>query len=582
MDLYRATDIMSFLELIHPEILDPKSDTCVEIRAINRINKKDISSCNIWNNEKSFPYLEKYISKISRKTACVYYSVYSMNKKDKEKLINSNNSQATRIVVADFDNINKDKFYEYYNKLTTIGIKPIVVNSGNGYQIIILLNREIKNKTVLKRFNNVLYSKGFDVDLNIQSSAQLMRLPFSYNCKEFDINNKKYQEKPEKKSTFIEQYSTERYSLSYIFEALSNLETVRDIKKNKNELKPDILYGNEDYLSVISEQDWAGFPSAVQNMLLYCEKGFRNNALISLITYFKKQKYSQQKVATILKIWSRHTSPNMNMEFLSAEINRLYKYNFASIDRFYNYQMVERFGAFEINFDINQKEALFISNKLFSNYKNIKGSTIKLYLFMLYEFNINNNGITKDYALQKLNISHATFNRAIKQLKKEGLLRTIKSYKKECIQYIYLPVNEIQVKKYGYTVLQYQLVFDILFNEYSKLNSNEIKVYLYMHKQMNLKNRTWESQETIGEKTGLTSCSISRITTKLCIKKYINKEQIHLLINDKKLLALIERYDVHLYHFIINEIKYKYRKWKTNCMYWIHDFLAFKNLETLT
>lgn len=579
MELYKAKDIMSFLELIHPFIKNTNNTSCIEIRAINRINKKDIQSCNIWNSEVGFPFLKKYLDKISYKPACVYYSVFSFNKKGKKKTVNSDNSVSTQILIADFDNISKEKINIYYQKLKNIGIESILVNSGNGYQLIVLLEREIKNKHILKKFNNILYTKGFPVDLSIQNSSQIMRLPFTYNCKEFDVENKKYKSNPEKTITFIEEYTEQRYTITDVFTALNTLPTVKDTKKVKK-TKDVVFLTNEDYLSLISEQEWDSLAMPIRNILISCEKGYRNNALITLTTYFRNRGYSNEKIKALAKIWTRHTIPNLDIDFTISETERLLQYHYSSIDNFYNYSMVERFGALEIDFQVKNKESLFISNDFFKHYDKLKGSSVKMYLLLLYEFSQTKSGLTRDDIIQKLGMSIATVNRHLKELENFNLIRVSKTYKKDCQQYIYYPINDLKRKKIGYTVIEYSKVADILFGKYNYLNSSEIKVLLYMYSKMNISNRTWESQETIGKATGFNSTTICIITNNLTLKGFINKQQLLTVFKDKTQLNLIEKLDKHLYHFIVNSLKPEVNRWKTNCIYWVQDFLEKNVLAT--
>lgn len=581
MELYKYNDIMPFLELVHPFLKDTNNTgKCIEIRAINRINKKDVSSCNLWNSTSGAAYLQKYLGNISFKPACVYYSVFSFVRKNKEKNINSSNSFSTQILVADFDNISKENINKYYQKLKKIGVESILINSGNGYQIIILLEREIKNKQILRSFNNLLYKKGFPVDLSISASAQIMRLPYTYNCKEFDKENKKFSNNPTKKITFIEEYTERRYTCSEIFSLVNTLPTVKITKKDKK-AKEVVDLSNDDYLSLISEQEWDSFAMPIRNILTSCEKGYRNNALITLTTYFRNRGYSNEKIKAFVKIWTKHTTPNLDIDFAIAETSRLLNYHYSSIEKFYTYNMVERFGPLEIDFKIKNKEALFISNEIFKSYKNIKPTTVKIYLYMVYKYATTGCGITRDDCIKELGVSIATLNRHLKQMEKHRLVIIKQSYKKDCVQYIYTPINNLNNKKCGYTVIEYSKVADILFGKYNKLTSSEIKVLLYMYSKMNITNRTWESQATIGKNTGFNSTSICIITNRLTNKAYINKQQLLTFFKDKEKHNIIEKLDKHLYHFIINELKPSINKWNTNCIYWVQEFLEKNILDTV-
>ena len=96
-----------------------------------------------------------------------------------------NNAIGTQILIADFDNITEDEFILEKIKLAKIGIETLDVFTGHGFQSIILLDNPTEDKELLRKFTNLMLSKGFKVDYKIKDCARIMRLIEVWNCKEF-------------------------------------------------------------------------------------------------------------------------------------------------------------------------------------------------------------------------------------------------------------------------------------------------------------------------------------------------------------------------------------------------------------
>lgn len=580
MNTYDVDKIISFLELVHPSMLEKSyTEDCVEIRAFDRCSDSDKIkpfSVNLWRSNNDKKQLVKFLDSIKNKHCCLYYSVFSFKKEKFKKTINSELATSTYVLVADFDNITEEKMMPFYKKLCAIGIESILINSGHGYQVVILLKEKCIDKHILKSFNELLYTKGFPVDLSIQSAAQIMRLPFTYNFKEFDKNNSKYKTDAEKRATFIVRSTEKRYDIDKVFDKINSLEDSKVIVANK---EVAAISGDKQYIDLFGENEWNNLPAPIKKMLMRCDKGYRNKSLLTLTFFFKDRGYSLEKTKNITKIWADHTYPSYDADFVANETVRLWRYNFSSINNFYDYQMIERFGALTTTFSPKNKETVLISNKIFKNYDKLKPTTIRIYLYILYAHFVNKETVTKNNIIDNLDISLATLNRHLKVLEKNKLVVAKTSNKKNCQTYNYIPLNERVNLKVGYTLISKSVLHSIFFDKENSLKGNEIKVLLYMFKRMNTSNRTFESQETIGKAVGYCVTTICSLTNSLAKKHYINKQQLLDLIKDKIVLGVLKICDKQLFHYLKTVVEPSFNKWKSNCLYSNSSFLNQINSE---
>ena len=263
----QAENIFNFLKLTH-QFMENKgeafynpcksiaeqvnaSSMAIELRALRR----DRADRPYYRNFKLYRFadselerLYKFLLELNNKKIpyCLYYSVYcfdscrlAVNQQGKKSemwnnKIAVNNAIGTQILIADFDNITEDEFILEKIKLAKIGIETLDVFTGHGFQSIILLDNPTEDKELLRKFTNLMLSKGFKVDYKIKDCARIMRLIEVWNCKEFTKSEYK---NPMAIKTKIYNYTEKRYSLDYVFECLNKLETVKDIaQENKTKV----------------------------------------------------------------------------------------------------------------------------------------------------------------------------------------------------------------------------------------------------------------------------------------------------------------------------------------------------------
>lgn len=206
----QAEKQQNFLRLIHPFLNenDRYRQECIELRPIPR--QKDVyfmKSLNLWRlDDKSMERHIKFLEKLNGIPVCLYYSVFALDynkqtfKKDGKPYIkgyiNNQNAVYCQILVADFDKITENEHNVILDMFKSCDIEVLTVFSGHGYQDIILLSEKVYDLNILKKFCYVLKRKGFPVDEDIVDPAHVMRMPFSFNCKEFDLTNKYHSDTP--------------------------------------------------------------------------------------------------------------------------------------------------------------------------------------------------------------------------------------------------------------------------------------------------------------------------------------------------------------------------------------------------
>lgn len=340
MDNNNLSKIINFLELIHPFLKeDNYKNECIEIRAIPRTQNLKVRSSNFWrlSDEKSQSYLKKFYLETITKPYCLYYSVFSLDytkriyKPDGTEYekghINIQNAVFTQILIADFDNIDEENYIKYYNQFIDLGIEPLSVFSGHGYQLIILLKEKCYDKGILKLFNKVLLDKGFPIDSNIVDSARIMRLPYTYNNKEFaDSEKNNHRSIP----TYILHYTEKRYDINEIFDALD--------KTNKTTTAPNFTVNSEGVAESIDvsivpegydETLFNMFPETVKKMLIMTPEHCRNSAMFFLIPYFRNtHNLSVEQIKEIMSVWATRCNPPLDVYFVRSEVERILNYEF--------------------------------------------------------------------------------------------------------------------------------------------------------------------------------------------------------------------------------------------------------------
>lgn len=539
---YNVQNITDFFSKIykHNEISDS-----FEIRTIDRVKLnpkgRPLSLCfqfkgNITSGRNQNKLI-KTINKIKEEKNCLYYSVYNYKPTGKYERINSTNSASTGIVIADFDHIGEEEFKIILNKFHSVGVYPIVIFSGHGYQTIFLLDKKSENKNLQSDFLKLFLLKGLPVDTAVgKSSGQIMRMPFTINWKNT--------ENPINTTIYLD--SEKRYSVEELFSAIGRLpdedtyaeeikklskkkeNTQKSIKKEKKilvlENKNDLIANDKVYIRIMGEEMYNRIPVGIQKMLNYTEYGYRNTALFTIVNYFIAIEHINPVILRqIITEWCTHTNPRLDTEEAVSEMERLSKYEYPALHKIRDKEIEKKFGKITLPTE-EKEEKIKISCRIFSDYKEKSAFAIRLY-FAMCLWAYNNITVSVGDIMANFNKSKATVYRAIKTLYEAELIR-----KKDCglkkkgdkEEYVakYKPLKNEKFVIFGVNELEEKI--------FSDMSNAELKVYLGLRILENKKESKSLSfgQTKIGEIIGYTRAYISRITTALNKRKLIVKNTV--------------------------------------------------------
>lgn len=581
----QAEGIFNFLKLTHPYINNKKifyksgraieeqinfDSVAIEIRALRRDQNK---AC--YRNFKLYRFadtelerLYKFLLELNSKEIpyCLYYSVYAYDNnqlavtKDGKKSAVWNNKAAlnnvvgTQIIVTDFDDITEDEFLLERLKLAQLGLETLDIFTGHGFQSIILLDKMTEDKTLVKKVTNLMLNKGFRIDSKIKDSARIMRLPYTYNCKEL---SKKDIENPSVIKTFIYSETEKRYNLEYVLERLESLETVTEsqatidiiedkkikveeiektevitenkVVKNVIQLKDtleDLTYNKNKLKELYTMLNIESLPEPVLKMLEGFRMGYANSMLLFLTLYLKDIGYSRSVVVSAMEILADQDRFNYpwDKRTVRSETKRFYysNYNWNSI---YSSELQE-FGYIEYEF--KNREIIIIDNHVFDVLNEISSKAFYIYLRLLEDSNYTGKKVyTINEIAQATKVPRRTLVQHLDDLahKKVRLLDKHRAYKKRGEEYTYQITEFLGVK--GFTKINISMLkYLILMVDTKEINPTQLSLCMYIkYVCYNGKSNCTISQETLGQALGLDRTSIS--------KSFKNMEKTRLIRADK-------------------------------------------------
>lgn len=537
--------IKDFLELVHPFLKeDAFKNECIELRAIARQKSIKTRNINFWrlDDEKSQSYLEKFYSSISDKPYCIYYSVFSLDSNKKtyrpdgsefpKGYINSQNSVFTQILVADFDKIQKEEYLKYYNQFLDMGIEPLSVFTGHGYQLIILLKEKCYDKSILKYFNRALLEKGFPVDEQVIDSARVMRLPYTYNNKEFDKSNSYHTDTPKRIETYILHSTAKRYSVEKVFSALGKSINISDSSSDKKSIITKVPIETRKKDNVPKSYDMEFFdrlPKAIQNMLTETREHFRNSVLLFLVPYFRNtENLSVEEIKDIMSVWATRCKPPLDIYYIRSEVERLLNYEFDGKCGKYGDDLRKEFGDLNLDayfkIDVKTGDVVF-PNTFFKLYDSLHPCAIKIYLMLKVKEHLLDK---KEFTIEE--IAEYT-NTAVKTLYKylPDLIKFSLIYKKKACRKTNTPALYMLPEKYdfsqGYTLINAGVIENMIFNSNKALLDTEIKILTYLYHMVGSdKKESWMSVRQLEKKINISFSRISELTSSLHEKEYLIKE----------------------------------------------------------
>lgn len=552
--------VIKFLEMIHPFLKeDSYQEGCIELRPIKRGKVfTHVRSFNAWRLMKNDKQkLVEFFQRVNGQGYCIYYSVFNFNyekevtnskgKKKRAGKINNENALSTQILVMDFDDISLEDFKLEKQKLIDLGIETIDIFSGHGYQSIILLKEKVYDKQILKKFTKLLIQKGFKVDAAIVDPARVMRVPFTFNCKSLDGNNKYHNTKEELVIPVGVDCSTERrYYVADIFKKINSLIDVMpsydnqetlDLKvdvtlkhtSSKEETQNELVLHAQRFKNDTSEigeklypmLPFLQLPKAIQNMLLGARLSFRNLTGYYLTSFFANTLgYSIDKVKEIMIIWGTQCTPAWEESFTKLEVERFYHYKNFKSDKDAFSKLANEYGFIDTK-TYEKERNLLIPNLLYDNYEALSDASVKIY-FTLYLAQVLQK--QENYTLEEIEaicgLSRSTVIKNIPTLVKFKLLSKKNGNSRLGEKDIYYPTPYFE-KSAGFTLISLELAQWLK----DKATSSELKVYLLMRHMVGPMGGTCTpSQKYLAKKLGKRDQSaISKLTTRMHEKNLIKK-----------------------------------------------------------
>lgn len=559
----QTNKIANFLKMIKPQLAETGyKEVATEIRPL----KRDMASTTFLQSFTTYrlesddeEILYNYMNKVNGEGFCLYYSVFDFAKDKDNNKINNRNAVYTTILPMDLDNITEYEYLEIKDTLNILGLETIDINTGHGYQIIILLNEKIYDKNILKKFTALLLRKGIPCDPAIIDSARIMRLPFTFNCKCLDTNSKYYDKELPIPIQLIDQ-TEERYSLKYIFEQLNSLSNVIEntisdnvaiaektvdyvieedgsinttsekIEKidfdaiDNNLLKlEDIFTPNSDIFKKYPKIDFNKIPIALVKLLCGTPEGLRNQALLFMIPLFRnKMGFDIVTVKEIITTWGSLCKPSLDAQFLNNEVTRIYKNGYKNVFGKWTKELTKEYGYFDFKrYNHDKATTICISNSSMNKLKGIKSGAFRLYIAMMLEqSNTGDENLDRETLEKITGFSYRTISRHLLILMSTGLISKVKSAKKQGKSYRYY-INPYFESAKGFTLISKDIVARLL----TDVSNTALKLYTYICSIIGFnRNRgCWKSQSNLGESIGKKQSCISQLTSFLHKTKFIEK-----------------------------------------------------------
>ena len=580
----QAKNIFNFLKLTHPFLTNKGevfynpnksvaeqincNSLCIELRALrrDRVIKPYYKNFKLYRfAETELERLYKFLSELNNKGIpyCLYYSVYcydnytmAVNKQGKKSeewnnKIAINNAIATQMLIMDFDNMDEDDFIMEKIRLARLGIETLDIFSGHGFQSIILLDKPTEDKDLLRKFTNLMLSKGFKVDHKIKDCARVMRPTDVFNSKELV---KTEYINPVIIKTNIYNYTEQRYDLEYVLERINTLETVVEIKedkpKNKEKIedlkveqtpmeqqviKPigakddleDLSFDIEKLKKLYPMLNIAELPNPILTMLEGFRRGYANSMLIFLVTYLKEQGYSKSVIAEAMSVLAEQDRFNYawDKSVVKTEVDRFYysHYNWRGIFS----DDLQPFGYVE--YGLVDKSVLTINNYVFNKLNQISSSAFYIYLKLLLKQDMTRqNAFTIDEMCEIVGYKRRAILKHLDDLVQSGLLDKKKSNRRLGEEYKYY-LSVFITDSLGFTKINKgsaKLLLNMV--DFKQLNQTEFVVCMYF-KYVCYGGKT---ETNIGQETLATAIGVNKSTVSRAIKVVLNYYLIWLILNN--------------------------------------------------
>lgn len=542
-----------FLEMIFPFLKDSDNynDGAIEIRVLPRKDEKYIKSKCFWHTSffEDIENIRKINEQINGRFYCVYYSCYAFDYNldivgKKKGKINNQNALFTVILPMDFDHMSYEEFIVEKQKFMDLGIETIDVFTGHGFQSLIMLDAKVYDTKILKKWTNLLLQKGIKVDPALVDAARVLRMPFSFNCKEFDVKKIDNYSTPLCIATKVVNTTKKRYSVIDVFTKIKSLEDIIpnneeieiiNLKQEpitvdeKKELKKKIIKEIESIKDATKQQVENLYPmfknvnlqEPLIKMFYRTPDGVRNKTMLFLIPFLKNSMgLCIDKIKEIMIIWGSRCVPEISKEEITREVTRLYK-NYNCYYGKYDSNMVKAFGYMDFT-KVKKDNKVIINNAIIDSLSSIQDTAFKI-LMTLYLDKADNG--QKNYTINELveitALSRRTLDRNLKELLKGEYLTKCKKVSKlnnELYQYYLNPYFE---SSRGFIMID-KLIIQTMLKE---LTGAELKLCIHLFKSLGSEEFIGSNQKSIAKAIGKTHHSIiSKITDSLENKGFIKKE----------------------------------------------------------
>lgn len=543
--------ILDFLKLVHPSLTNNNSGACVELRPLAR-NQDNVpfvlfkNSYNTWQlREKDIDILRRWLDARNGYPMCMYYSVYSYDY-DKRTLTKSGKvAQKGKITVEaaksaeelplDFDHCDEEEMKKYDEMFESIGIHPLWLFSGHGYQAHILLTDKVVGKT-LKYLVKLIRAKGFShVDPACVDEARMMRLPYTFNAKCFEKRTKYPEERENPPMCHVVKFSDNRVSLKKLIDALESIPTqdmdeyiaalsirdeVKSLPQNTQDAadtKPQSVdAGNRvmpEYPAGLSEVVKAkDFPAAIKKMLTFTPQGYRHDTMAFLINFLTVYiGITATQTRDTLKIWNEKAC-EPSLENYDAEFSNLWpgsgKYSLRKLAAQHGFIDLKKYLEIRLSNEIKLPYALF------DEMGTIKNNAVCVYLAVaIAEHDGVVSDIKKIAELANLK-SICTARNCIKELIAKGFIYTIKGWKAKGIPDTY-KVSAF-TNNAGFLPLEYLVAKD-----YINLPAGEVCLLLTLRRVCAHKTDVIVNQGNLGKAVGCTRNNVSLLMKNLEMRGYI-------------------------------------------------------------
>lgn len=436
-----------------------------------------------------------------------FFCISSSNTNSREK-----EDMATRTVLAfDFDNKEKFTINHIQSKCRELGLfYNVLVDSGHGYHIYICIEKTNDIDLVTKAQLELAEKLG--ADLNACKPTQLLRVPFTYNCKRLDKGEKL------PVNLIFRDNDIKRKNINKINNRLFEVSnTKKTIKINCNCRKVEELIKNGSEL--------------------HC----RDQDLMFIVAKLKNANNTKAQIYNSAEKWNEvNENKGIHEDKFDLDYHFNWNYNKLKYASCRDCIYTKDCYSYESTKEIIEGEEIINTNENILKKckrgvkKNMNGNKIVVYgLLKLHEEGLTREAITERitfYSKKKEIInavmSERTLKTVLKEMVEDGYLITEKVGRNN----LYKLAKERKIEDQYKIIVKASVVYDVV---KGYMTQEELQFYCFLcylqNEQRRLMpnirgNKLQLTQEEIAKKYGVTRKCINELIGELNRKKYIDKE----------------------------------------------------------